>query len=874
MPGSIYTDLRTAGVLNKGHIFDNYNDLEYRWVAYDNWTFTREFDADEEIMLKKTIRLTAHGLDTIGTVTLNGHHLGDVDNMFVRYDWPVKSLLKPKGNVLEVAFESATHYGKRKYDQSVKEGYPIPPACPPSYQHGECHINYLRKMQSSFSWDWGPAFPTQGIWRPITLEAFDDLVLRTVSVSTIAKPANHWTLNTTVWLEGIPSSHISGKSDRLTLHLNGTVIAEKKDLAIHFNPQGEAHINLLTEVPTTLNIKTWWPNGLGDQPLYELKATVVSGGGETVVKSQKIGFRTIELSQEELKAAKAGHNIINAYYFKVNGVPFFSKGANWIPAHVLYEAITDQYLYDLLLASKQANMNMIRVWGGGFYETDRFYEIADQLGLLIFQDMMFASSMYPADDRFLASVTTEVRQQVRRLQHHPSVAIWAGNNENENNIAGPYWQEIKLHWDRYKQDYVKLTINVTMETILHEDNSRPFVSSCPSNGVADKRKGYIAHQDKRAGDMHWYIGGGDAFDWHHYPSAKFVSEYGFQSLSSMAVLEKYIDRNELKWPFTKAIDHRQHKSSSIPLINMIKEQFHMPKAGHSARELADFIYLNQVFQAMAMKTESEFYRRNRKLADNGEGFTMGALYWQLNEIWPSFSWSSLEVGGKWKLLHYYVRAFFDNTLVTAYEEGEHLKVVLVRDDHHPEKAHFTVTIDVFQWNSTTNKPLHSEQVNTTAEPFSVTAVHETATADLLKKAGCPERNQCLLTVRASGSIQGARVERTNFHLLGRMKNAVGLQKAKVEVVGVGEPVTSSDGQFKSYRVDLKTDHIAAFVVLDLAPEAADTAAGVFSDNGFMMTSTGSAAVTSVDFVASASVSLDSTQLRNLITVRSLTDVHV
>lgn len=419
-----------------------------------------------------------------------------------------------------------------------------------------------------------------------------------MSVSTVPKSAGSklWILNSTLWLEGIPSSKLDGHT-LVTLNLHGTVI-KQKNVTIHFDAQGEAHVNLLTEVPSSVNIKPWFPNGLGDQVLYNLKVTVTYKT-ETVSKSQRIGFRTIELSQEELKAPKADHNI-NAYYFKVNGLPIWTKGANWIPAHVLYEAISYEYLYDLLFAAKQANMNMIRVWGGGFYENDRFYEIADELGLLIYQDMMFASSLYPADDNFMASVTTEVRQQVRRLQHHPSIAVWAGNNENENNIAGPYWQEIKLHWDRYKADYVKLTINVTMETILHEDNSRPFVSSCPSNGVADKRKGYIAKQDKRAGDMHWYIGGGNAFDWHHYPSAKFVSEYGFQSLSSLSVLEKYINKEDLKWPFTKAIDHRQHKSSSKELFNLIKEQFHLPHEGNTTSELADFIYLNQVFQAMAM----------------------------------------------------------------------------------------------------------------------------------------------------------------------------------------------------------------------------------------------------------------------------------
>ena len=318
-------------------------------------------------------------------------------------------------------------------------------------------------------------------------------------------------------------------------------------------PESNGSVNVKFVVPLkTIPIVPWFPNGVANntQHLYRLNVSLsFPGSTEVSAQSKRIGFRTIQLIQDPVKPQGL------TFYFKVNGLPFFAKGTNWIPAHVLMEELTPEYLRFLLTSAKRANMNMMRVWGGGVYESDLFYEIADELGIMIWQDFMFACATYPGDDNFLGSVDAEVKTQVKRLQHHPSIAIWAGNNENEIGIAG-WWPKL----EQYKVDYRKLYVNHIMKTVESLDNSRAYVSSSPSNGLESIKENYTAKNpgDTHFGDVHFYSDGAELWNYRVFPRARFVSEYGFQSYPSVSTYLRALPKENLTYPIKDSLEHRQH----------------------------------------------------------------------------------------------------------------------------------------------------------------------------------------------------------------------------------------------------------------------------------------------------------------------------
>ncbi|KAH9491152.1 hypothetical protein DERF_015884 [Dermatophagoides farinae] len=818
VPGTIYSDLVNAGILDE--LYNDFNDVKYRWVSYANWTYVKSFDFPKQLLTYDQIYLTCHGLDTIANVTLNGYQLGSVDNQFIRYRFLVKNLLKTQQNVIQISFTSAPVYAR---DYFLRKEYPIPPVCPPESQHGECHPNFIRKMQASFSWDWGPAFPTQGIWQPIAIEAYDNVLIRSISVNTVyEQQSNQWLLNATVWMESRPKASINAN---LTLSLADQVLIVK-EFKTQFNSDGEAFVNTFVMIPKEMAIKPWFPNGLGDQILYRLSATIHTGH-EMINKQVAIGFRTIELVQDRLNASVEAYS----FYFRVNGVPIFAKGSNWIPAHVLSENVKREYVQFLLWSAKVANMNMLRVWGGGIYESDYFYQLADEYGILIWQDMMFACALYPTDPKFIQSVSTEIRQQIRRLHHHPSIALWAGNNENEMAIAGMWWIELAQHLADYKRDYLQLYIDTIMPIILNEDNSRPFVSSSPSNGIVSPRENYISTmpQNNRYGDNHHYIMFGDAWDWRTAPSAKFVSEYGFQSLPSLELLHKYLSVEYLKYPFNEGLTHREHQMNGLAyLIGFMDQHLPLPKnvSVPSIEHLDDFIYMSQIFQSMAIKIQTEFYRRNRRINyHNGNGFTMGALYWQLNNIWPGFSWTSIEYEGKWKMLHYYAKRMFDDLLVDVYEDEDNLYVIIVRDDHS-HVADFNVDIEIYEWSK--QEPISMQRINCLTNPFDITMAFKVNMNEFLHKSRCDNRDNCFINVRLNGTINGQQLMRDNFLLLGHLKNAKLMNDPKIFLQKIDGPFQR--GGSHVYDIELITDKIAPFIWLDLVNDS--SLFGIFSDNGF------------------------------------------
>ncbi|KAM7315502.1 beta-mannosidase-like [Ixodes scapularis] len=430
VPGNVHTDLMRAKLIGDAYFRDN--DEKQAWVAREDWTYSRDFQLSEEVLSHRRILLVAHGIDTIANVYVNDILLGSTENMFVRYRFDIKPHVKTGYNNVTVELSSPVLYAVDRARASARV-HAIPPECPPLRQRSVCSANQIRKTQTSFGWEFAPAFPTMGIWKDIGIEIYNVLIIRDMVVRTrclrTTRP-NRWVLDVRLFLE-------LGFSGRKILQLN---LEFDKRLTVHKNISISAKNDLTSlyrfrlRIPQNLQVETWWPHGYGKAKLYPLFISL-SRGSETATLERSIGFRTIDLVQEPLVNGTGA-----TFFLRVNGVPLFAKGSNWVPADAFQDRVTPERLAQLLDDVVSARMNMLRVWGGGVYESDLFYSMADRRGILVWQDFMFADALYPATPAFLDSVADEARQQIRRLGHHASLVLWCGNSENELGMAYNWWK--------------------------------------------------------------------------------------------------------------------------------------------------------------------------------------------------------------------------------------------------------------------------------------------------------------------------------------------------------------------------------------------------------------------------------------------------
>lgn len=850
VPGGIYTDLREAHILTED-IYYRFNDINYRWVSKENWTYSLKFEVEDKFIEKQEIFLVFHGVDTVASIYLNDEYIGNTDNMFVRYSFPVKSIVRRGENTLEVRFESSITAAERQYQQQALK-YPVPPTCVPDEYRGECHANHLRKMQASFSWDWGPAFPSAGIWKNVELEAFDVAVLREVTTSATLTNSS-WLLQIQIFLEtGEQILTVSGIFDA-RLDIDVDPVTETAELLPE--KPGQFNKTLTMEIPQD-KVEMWWPNGFGSQKLYNLSVTV-RDDTQTVIGqvSLRIGFRTIELVQEPISEEEVRGL---TFYVKVNNVPIFSKGSNWIPSHILPEKSAEpDVINDLLSSAKAAHMNMLRVWGGGLYESDLFYRLADELGILIWQDFMFACSMYPTNPEFLESVTKEVTQQVRRLHHHPSVVIWAGNNENEAALRGN-WYGTSSDFPLYKSDYIKLYVDTIRPVVLAEDTTRPYIVSSPTNGIQSESEGYIAEDPYSPlyGDLHYYNYLADAWNPNTYPNTRFSSEYGIQSFPSLKTLSLVSIPSDMSMQ-SEFIDHRQHHpGGNYEIRYEIEQHMQLQEYETPEEEFPTFIYFAQINQAMSIKTATEFYRRGRGLlTSDGQGVTMGALYWQLNDIWQGASWASLEFGGKWKMLHYFARNFFAPALVSpSVTAAGELEVHLISD--YLDNKETLLNVSVYKWDSLT--PISQTSNTYTLRAASVQKVFSNNLLDYLRDAGCGQdaAKNCFLYFSLT-TENGNITSPDNFLFPGPLKELTDFKAANITVTSV---IPGMDAN--TFEIEISTDRVALFVWLE-----ANDIAGEFSDNGFLLVTP----TRKIEFTAKTDVTSD--KLKGALTVVSLGDSY-
>jgi beta-mannosidase len=547
--------------------------------------------------------------------------------MFRTWEFDAKKTLRIGKNRISIKFNSVLPYIRRKAQTS-----------PHKLQEWKSDKEvlggpWIRKEQCNFGWDWGPALVTCGIWRDIELVAFDTARLKDIHIVQ-RHSAGTVRLLVTVATEKTRSRRLAAL---ITVTYQDAIVAE--EMVTFAGASATA----------TLEIRhphLWWPNGMGAQPLYEVTVDLVDDQDDLLdTDAQRIGLRTLELIRKKDKWGES-------FYFAANGVRFFAKGADWVPADAFAARIDGLRYRDLLQSAADTHMNFLRVWGGGYYEDDAFYDICDELGICIWQDFMFACATYPTfDPAFMASVKAEAEDNVRRLRSHPCMALWCGNNELEQGLVGPKWTGRQMSW----KDYSALCDRLLPSIIRRLDPDRPYWPCSPHSPHGKREE----HWNPKWGDAHlWDVWHGrQPFEWYRGTHHRFVSEFGFQSFPHPATVKGFTapkDRNLTSW----VMEHHQRSGiGNTVIMQYMLDWFKLPK------NFEMMLWLSQILQAVGIKYAVEHWRRNMPRC-------MGAMYWQLNDAWPGPSWSSIDYHGRWKALHYAAKRFFAPVLVSAVEDAK------------------------------------------------------------------------------------------------------------------------------------------------------------------------------------------------------------
>jgi len=682
VPGNVYLDLSAAGVLADGDPLYRDNDKNYEWVAGLNWTYTATFDLASAGMLSQyaAVQLECDGIDTVAALLLNGRAVGATNDMHLRYTFDVRDLLQATGNVLTVSIQSPLGYAA-----ALAAAYPYPvPHDQHSGSRGE--YNMIRKTASDFGWDWGPAFAGSGVWQPLRLVAFQAARLQQVLVLQSHEAQTEHTqadapaavqLRVQAFVRTADDASAGSLQGRLCVNVSspdgsGREVASACAavlLPAQADLLGQRLASLTLQVPAAA-VQLWWPLGYGAQVLYPLLASYTDAAGAVSNITQQVGLRTTQLVRETGPAGQDG----KSFYFRVNGVPVWLKGANSVPFSSFAGAVSDANVTSVLRALVQAGGNTLRVWGGGLYQRDAMYAFADAHGLLVWSEFSFACSMYPRDDAFLQLVRREVAHQTRRLAGHASILVFGGNNENEMELAG--WAQTKQNRDLYLVDMAKLFIDTVRDQVLLElaDTSMPFVTSSPSRGPLSEvpyTQLWGAPYSLAEGDMHHYDIGSDCTELSRLPRGRFISEFGFQSTPSLHSLAPVLDaaQGDLRWD-SGMMKHRERGPGLDNMRAQAARHFPMTAMDNSSDPRAAFaswLYLSQAAQALCVCTSIDFWRR---IKAETPGRTQGALYWQLNDVWQAPTWSSLEYTGgagvRWKQLHHHVARAFAPLAATGY----------------------------------------------------------------------------------------------------------------------------------------------------------------------------------------------------------------
>ncbi len=800
VPGDTHSALLAAGAIPDPYV--GTNELDVQWVGREDWSWERAFEVDSRLLAEERIDLVCERLDTVAEVFVNGARVGAADNMFARWRFDVKRHLRRGRNTLRILFHSAENAARAL---AGRLPYPVPCS---QYPIQSPHRNLVRKTQCHAGWDWGPCLMVCGIYGAIGLEAFSDARIDYVLTEQRfhRAPGRVGRARAGRCVVRVAVQYEAARTGECELAVELGTQRAKRTVRLA-RGAGETSVDIAVEHP-----RLWWPNGYGEQPLYALSVRL---GSHEIRK--RIGLRTLDVVS---RPDRAGLSLV----FRVNGIDIFCKGANWIPFDALPQRQTRHRLDGLLSSAAEAGMNMLRVWGGGQYESDSFYELCDEKGLLVWQDMMFSCSLYPATRAFLASVEREVRHQVKRLRDHPCLALWCGNNENVGALT--WFPESRKNRDRYLVDYDRLNEGVIGRVIDECDPGRVFWPSSPCAGRDDYSDNW--HSDTR-GDMHYWSVWHESrpFSAYYEVSPRFCSEFGFQSFPTLGTIRTYAGPEE--WNATAPVmeHHQRNPRGNSIITEMMTRYFRVPEGFES------FVYLSQVQQAVAIATAVEYWRRLRP-------HCMGTLYWQLNDTWPVCSWSSLEYDGTWKLLHYAARRFYAPVLLAGQARDGRLEVWLTSDRTDAVDCRAVVRVMGFRGD-----------------------VRRTKTFSVRLPAGSARRLWAVDFGQLSRKPEDAFVSLLLEHEGKRAHNEVFLAEPKRCGLARARVRTSVTSSARGFAVRVSSDAPAFYAAL-----STEGIPGTFSDNFFCVLPGEPRTVT---FTPRRKVSLD--QVRRALALRHLRDTY-
>ena len=721
VPGSVHTDLLAHALIPDPYV--GAPEAGLQWIGLADWEYTTRFEVDEATRQRPHAELVFEGLDTFAEIWLNGRLLQKTDNSHRTWRVPLSRRLKLRNNELRIVFRSPINTllpRVQAMPHRIAGNYPSPYGDEPK----DAMVgNFARKPAYHFGWDWGPRYVTAGIWRPVRLETWDTLRVTDLAVRTRSLDAELADLDLVATVE-------SSAADSATLEVEVLDPDGRRVGLLQRSAQlapGENRIAFTTQLRQP---RRWWPAGYGEQARYRFRLTARNPRGDSDAFERRTGLRSVELRRPRDEEGQG-------FGFVINGVPIFAKGANVIPFDAFPARVDRQRLRRDLQAARDANMNMLRNWGGGYYEDDAFYEIADELGLLIWQDFMFGGGMQPAfDPEFRASVVAEARDNIRRLRHHPSIVLWCGNNEEET--AWKDWGQGKqlmaadpAFADQVWRGYVDLFGRDLRRVVHQEALGVPYWSSSPSNDLDEKAN------DSRKGDKHfWDVwAGSKPVEAYLDETPRFMSEYGLQAWPSLHTVDSFATRAEqqIDGPVIRAHQKFLAGEGNQRLLEYIEREYGTP------RDFAGFVYLSQVMQAEGIELAALHHRASRP-------YTMGSLYWQLNDVWPGASWSSLDYHGRWKALHFHARRFFADIAVAALRKDGSTQLTLVSDRTEAIKAEWRVRVMDFS-----GKVLRQRKAVVTLQPLAATPVRAFTDQELLRGAD-PRR-----TLAVFDLVQGERV---------------------------------------------------------------------------------------------------------------------
>ncbi len=767
VPGVVQTDLLRNKLIPDP--FYRSNESTLQWIENADWEYRSTFQAAPEVLKRTHVELVFEGIDGPAEVYLNDKLVLTATNMFREWRVDVKPQLKTGANQLRLVFPSP-----------ISEARKVAAGDSWRQQTQTPEKSYLRKAAYEYGWDWGPRFVLSGIWRPVKLDVWDDAKISNFHVRQLD-------INSEVAHLSIETEITSAQKGTATVTVDYESGGKKGSASREVELiSGLNHIELPIDLA---HPDLWYPNGYGRQAISIFHAQVKSGGKVQDEQTIRTGLRSIVLRRDVDQWGRS-------FELVVNGIPLFAKGADVIPFDSFPTRVTTAQYRRVLESAKAANMNMIRHWGGGYYETDEFYAICDELGIMIWQDFMFGNDWQPGTYGFKENVAHEAEDQIKRLRDHPSIVVWCGNNETE--ASWTWHQDIvgKLSVEaarRMWQDYLTLFSGVLARSVERFAPETPYWPSSPSADYEDISDNY------QSGDMHnWTVWHGMLpFKDYEKATPRFMTEYGFQSFPEMRTVEAFTlpeDRTGILTPVMLA--HQKNTSGNAKIHDYMLRDYPEPQ------DFASFLYASQVLQAEGIKIGTEHLRRNRPR-------TMGAIYWQLNDCWPVASWSSIDYYGRWKALQYYARRFYNDLLVSPHQENGGLAVYVVSDKTTPISGDLRMRVMTFDGNVLVDKKENVQVMPLSSKIYLQLPVEES----LIAKGIDPTK----VVVTTDLTVAGAVVSSNLIYLAPTVEVHLPVAALKTEMIKTGD----------SYHLKVTSPVLARSVYISFGDVDADV-----SDNYF------------------------------------------